>query len=79
MTLSSEIVIFDMVLSCQVDVMLGPTWPHFGRALGTKLASNCLQVASETDPQVDQKNNQILDRLGIEFWSILASNLGPKK
>ena len=56
--------------------ILEPTWLYFGRVLGVKMGPRWHQIASKIDPKIDQKNDQLLDRPKIDFWSILGSNLG---
>ena len=38
-----------------------------------------LQVALKIDPKNDTKNDHLLYRLKIDFWSILGPNLVPKR
>ena len=60
----------------QFASILNPTWLHFGTVLGAKLEPSWHQIASKVDPKIDQKNDHLLDRPKIDFWSILGSNLG---
>ena len=63
----------------QFGSILEPTWLHFGRILGAKMGPSWLQMAPKIDPENDTKNDHLLDRLKIDFWSILGPNLAPKK
>ena len=63
----------------QFRSILEPTWLQFGRVLGAKMGSNWLQMAPKIDPKNDQKNDHLLDRLKIDFWSILGPDLVPKR
>ena len=54
--------------------LLKPTWLHFGRVWGAKLAPSWHQIAPKIDPKNKYKNYHILDQLRTDFWWILASN-----
>ena len=56
--------------------ILEPTWLYFGRVLGAKLDPKWYQIAVKIDPNIDQKNDHLLDRLKIDFRAILGPNLG---
>ena len=54
---------------------LASFWEGFGSQDGPKLA----QIASKMTLQINPKNDHILDRSWDRFWSILGSNLAPKR
>ena len=54
--------------------LLKPTWLHFGKVLGAKLAPSWHQIAPKIDPKNKLKKYHILDQLRTDFWWILASN-----
>ena len=63
----------------QLGSILWPTWPHFGRVWGVKMDPSWHQIASEMTLQIHPKNDHILNRSWDQFWSILGSNLAPKR
>ena len=63
----------------QLGSILEPTWLHFGRVWGAKLEPSWHQIAPKVDPQNDQKSDHLFDGLWLDFYSILASNLAPKR
>ena len=63
----------------QLGSILEPTWLHFGRVWGVKMWPSWLQLALKIDPKNDTKNDHLLYRLKIDFWSILGPNLAPKR
>ena len=63
----------------QLGSILWPTWPHFGRVWGVKMEPSWHQIASKMTLQIYPKNDHILNRSWDQFWSILGSNLAPKR
>ena len=59
--------------------ILDPTWLHFGRLLEAKMGPSWLQMAPKVDSKNGTKNDHLLDRFKIDFWSILGPNLAPKR
>ena len=47
--------------------LLKPTWLHFGRFLGAKLAPSWHQIAPKIDPKNKLKKYHILDQLSTDF------------
>ena len=56
-----------------------PTWTHFGRVWGVKMATSWHQIAPKIDLQIDHKNDHLSDRSWNRFWSILAPKIEPKR
>ena len=45
----------------QLESILEPTWPRFGRVLGSKMGPSWHKIAPKIDPQIDDKNDSISD------------------
>ena len=58
--------------------ILIPIWLHFGTVLGPKSEPNWYKIALNITAQDEHQTKTLSDRLKIDFWSILASDLGPK-
>ena len=56
-----------------------PTWLHFGKAWGIETGLSWHQIGPKRDLQIDPKNDHILDRFWIQFWSILDLSMAPKR
>ena len=51
---------------------------EFGTVLGLKSDPNTYKIALNIATQDDHQKKTLSDRLQMDFWSILASNLGPR-
>ena len=63
----------------QLGSMSEPTWLDLGRVLDLQIHQKSIQNRSKYNPKNDHKNDDLLDGLKIDFWSILGAILGPKR
>ena len=62
----------------QIGSILVSTCLHFWRILAHKSDSDLKKIAFNIAAQDEHPKDSLSDRLQIDFWSILASNLGPR-
>ena len=62
----------------EIRWILIPIWFHFGTVLEPKSDPNWYKIAFNITAQDEHQKKALSDRLKIDFWSILASNLEPK-
>ena len=62
-------------ISIDFRANLAPFWED----LGAKMGPSWLQMAPKVDSKNGTKNDHLLDRFKIDFWSILGPNLAPKR
>ena len=62
---------------CLLDGFWKPTWLHFGRVWGAKLAPSWHQIAPKIDPKIYPKSDRMLHRFFVEFCSNLVPTWPP--
>ena len=63
----------------QLRSMSEPAWLDFGKVLDLQIHQKSIQNRSKYHPKNDHKNDDLLDGLKIDFYSILGAILGPKR
>ena len=62
----------------KLDSILEPTWPHFGKALRSKMGPSSSQIASKDDLRNDDKKDTMSDRSWYGFWQIWSPIWDPR-